>query len=167
MAFRTGGRLSEQGVAGDDRTDRPPHAPLRTRADARASQCPECGARSPRHHGGAEAARPGRRLRGAKEEPANRQGADRGVAARTRTEVTMNLLRLAALAAFCSAPLSLAFAQPASDPLEGLWVSQSHWSAGPSGALTIKHRGAAWTATLGTNRVTVTAQAHDIRFSFP
>lgn len=79
----------------------------------------------------------------------------------------MNLLRLAALAAFCSAPLSLAFAQPASDPLEGLWVSQSHWSAGPSGALTIKHRGAAWTATLGTNRVTVTAQAHDIRFSFP
>ncbi|HEV2650681.1 MAG TPA: serine hydrolase [Rhizomicrobium sp.] len=76
----------------------------------------------------------------------------------------INVLRLAALAALCCAFASQAAAP--SDPLEGLWVGQMHWNAGPAGTLALAHRGSAWTATLAGNHMAFTAQGSEIRFAF-
>ncbi len=57
-------------------------------------------------------------------------------------------------------------AEPALDPLQGLWVGRSSWDAGPSGMLTIARDGKNWVARLNGDSARFAPQGASIRFAF-
>jgi len=72
---------------------------------------------------------------------------------------------LAAGAALLCAPL--AQAQPAADPLIGLWSYRTATTPGLQGPLTVTRRGADWRASLAGHQVHTRAAGADLRFTFP
>lgn len=59
-----------------------------------------------------------------------------------------------------------AAAEPANDPLQGLWIGQMHWNAGPSGTLSIACAGKNWIAKIGSDSTQFVPQSASIRFAF-
>jgi CubicO group peptidase (beta-lactamase class C family) len=75
------------------------------------------------------------------------------------------IIRLVALAALGFAVQAPASAQ--SLALDGLWVSSTHWDAGPSGTLAIERHGKTFKAKIGDESTSFTTQGTVIQFAFP
>ena len=72
-------------------------------------------------------------------------------------------------AAACAVCIMLALpaqAQPADDPLAGLWVSNNVWDAGPSGTLRLVRDKAGWHASLAGLETDFVAAGQSLRFEF-